>query len=48
MDIPEESPTYEKNTFNSLVRNEKNKIGSSSNLYNKLSLSSLERYGIDN
>jgi hypothetical protein len=48
MDIPKESPTYEKNTFNSLVRNEKNKIKSSSNLYNKLSLHSLERYWIDN
>lgn len=48
MDIPKESPTYEINTFNSLIRNEKNKIRSSSNLYNKLSLYGLETYGIDN
>ena len=44
-DIPENLPGYEQDFFNSLIRSEKNKIGSSTNLYNKLHLSSLVKYG---
>ena len=44
MDINPESPAYEKDFFKALVRGERSKISGDTNLYGKLSLSSLESY----
>jgi len=41
----ESMPGYEQDLFRGLVRNEKNKIEESQNLYNRLNLGGLERYG---
>ena len=46
-DIPEEYPEFEKDFFKALVRSEKNKIEQTTNLYSRLSLSSLEKHGED-
>ena len=43
--ISPEAPAYEISLFESLVRSERNKISATTNLYSKLSLSSLEKYG---
>ena len=44
-DIPEDSPDYEKTFFKVLVRKEENKVDKNTNLYGKLHLLSLEKYG---
>lgn len=44
-DINANVPQYEQDFFKALVRTEKNKIWKYSNLYNKLGLSNLEKYG---
>ena len=44
-DISSDAPEYEKDFFRSLVRSEKNKIEETTNLYGKLHLSDLEKYG---
>ena len=43
-DIRPDAPEYEKDFFKALIRSEKNKITATTNLYNKLSLSTLESH----